>query len=876
MKICKYVKKLLCIGLIALLFCSQLFTVKVNAGRTIVDDTTEEIAIYNKEASCSVSSDKDYQILESNGFRYKILENETVAISGYYEGGTDIIIPERIEGKLVTRVDDKAFQGLEFVDTIVLPESLISIGNYAFFECRGLKSFTIPGGVESIGESAFRGCDSLKDIMLPPSVKEFGSYAFGETRWLEDARTLSPLVIVNNRLVDGQVCTGNVKIPEGVLEICGGAFFGSELSEIHFPEGVETIGEESFARCGNLVEAEFPESLTEIGDGAFQGCGSLSNVKLQGNVIKIGDGAFSFNPNLSSIELPESIREIGNDAFVNCNGLKTVTIPKNVVKIGIGAFGFCTGLLNISVDINNESYSSQEGMLYDKVMTRLIQCPAGTHGIVKIPEGVKEIEDYAFLGCSNIGKSVYLPNSVTEIGNHAFEFCGGLEYVKIPQSVTEIGDYAFHNCDGLVYMEIPEGVTKIGEDAFLDCSKELVIKTDKGSYAETYALNHKLNYRYMDDIEFEYKVLKDGTLEITRYFGYDDNVIIPVEIDGKFVTKIGEYAFHGYCVECSIVLPERITEIGRYAFEGIGLNHINFPEGLRKIGEYAFFQCPLTNIELPQSLIELGNCAFQWCNKLESVRIPGNITEIGYDAFFECRKLTLVVNRGSSVEAYAKKNELKYRYMDGTEPCSHTWRTSITKAVSAKNGSVIQTCTKCGEKNTTTIYAPKTITLSQTNFIYNNRNQKPSVTIKDSKGTLLSGKKDYSISYPKSMKNVGQYTVIINFKGKYTGTVKRNFTIVPQVSSILKVTPRKKGFTIKWRKQAVQVTGYEIAYSTDSRFTKKNTKIISVKEKNAVSKSISKLKPKKNYYVRIRTYKTVKGKKYHSEWSKEKKVTTKK
>ena len=141
---------------------------------------------------------------------------------------------------------------------------------------------------------------------------------------------------------------------------------------------------------------------------------------------------------------------------------------------------------------------------------------------------------------------------------------------------------------------------------------------------------------------------------------------------------------------------------------------------------------------------------------------------------------------------------------------------------------------------------------------------------------MLSSKTDYTVSYPKPMKNVGKYTVTIKFKGNYCGTVKKTFTIVPKGTSISKITPKKKGFTVKWKTQTAQATGYEIAYSIDGKFTKKNTKIVPISKNKTTSKSVGKLKAKKKYYVRIRTYKSVKGKKYFSEWSKVKTVAAKK
>lgn len=219
----------------------------------------------------------------------------------------------------------------------------------------------------------------------------------------------------------------------------------------------------------------------------------------------------------------------------------------------------------------------------------------------------------------------------------------------------------------------------------------------------------------------------------------------------------------------------------------------------------------------------------------------------------------------------------------GKLPPSHThsYQISVTPATTNANGSVTETCSKCGdEKSRTVIYAVKTAELSQTSYTYNGKEQKPSVTVKDSSGKALKDETDYTVSYPAGMKNVGRYTVTVTLKGNYSGTVTGTFDIVPKGTSISKLTAKKKGFTIKWKKQSSQTTGYEIQYSTSRKFTKKAAKTVTVRKKGATSKSVSKLKAKKKYYVRIRTYKTVKingeSMKLYSAWSKVKKVKTKK
>ncbi len=173
-------------------------------------------------------------------------------------------------------------------------------------------------------------------------------------------------------------------------------------------------------------------------------------------------------------------------------------------------------------------------------------------------------------------------------------------------------------------------------------------------------------------------------------------------------------------------------------------------------------------------------------------------------------------------------------------------------------------------------YYPQTTNLSTTNYTYNGKTKKPSVTVKNSKGKTIASS-NYTITYPSGRKAVGKYTVKIKFKGIYSGTVSKTFTIKPKATSVSNVTSGRKKFTVKWKKLTKQTTGYQIQYSTSSKFT--NAKTITVSKNKTTSKTISKLKAKKKYYVRVRTYKTVKvnekSTKIYSSWSKAKVITTK-
>ena len=204
----------------------------------------------------------------------------------------------------------------------------------------------------------------------------------------------------------------------------------------------------------------------------------------------------------------------------------------------------------------------------------------------------------------------------------------------------------------------------------------------------------------------------------------------------------------------------------------------------------------------------------------------------------------------------------------------HSYKTTTTKATTSKNGSIVTKCTVCGNvsKNTTIAY-PKTITLSASSYTYDGKVKTPSVTVKDSNGKNIASS-NYTVSNPSGRKNVGTYTVTITFKGNYSGTVKKSFTIKPKSTTVSSVTANSKAFTIKWKKQATQTTGYQIQYSTSSNFS--NAKTVTVSKNGTTSKKITGLTGKKKYYVRVRTYKTVGKTKIYSSWSASKTVTTKK
>lgn len=288
-----------------------------------------------------------------------------------------------------------------------------------------IKKVVIDNGVTSIGAYAFYNCDYLASVIIPNSVTSIGNGTFYD-------------------------CTF--------------------LASVTIPNSVTSIGDEAFRACRSLASVTIPDSVTSIGDWAFLYCPSLTSVTIPDGVTSIGVGAFSTCTSLANVTIPSSVTSIGGSAFEYCSSLTSVTIPDSVTSIGWYAFGNCTSLTGIWVDRDNNNYSSDaSGVLFDKNMTALIQCPSRFFGAYTIPDSVVSICSYAFHNCNYLA-SVTIPDSVTSIDHYTFCGCGSLESVTIPNNVTSIGEEAFSGCSSLTSVKIPCGVTRIGRYAFRDCS----------------------------------------------------------------------------------------------------------------------------------------------------------------------------------------------------------------------------------------------------------------------------------------------------------------------------------------------------------------------------------------------------------------------
>ena len=362
--------------------------------------------------------------------------------------------------------------------SVIIPNSVTSIGSYAFYNCSVLTSITIPNSLTSIERSAFDGTAWYNN--QPDGLVYAGKVAYSY-KGVMPANT-------------------SISMQEGTLGIADGAFSGcSGLTSITIPNSVKSIGESAFDDCSGLTSVTIPNSVTFIGKGAYYNCSGLTSITIPNSVKSIGAYAFGSCSGLTSITIPNSVTSIGGSAFSGCSGLSSVTIPNSVTSIGSNAFDGCSGLSFVTIPNSVTSigeyafqgtawYNNQpDGLVYaGKVAYKYKgKMPANTS--ISIQEGTLGIADGAFYGCSAL-TSITIPNSVTSISYEAFEGCSGLTSITIPNSVTSIEERAFYSCSGLTSITIPNGVTSIGSAAFCNCSCLTSITipnsvTSLGSYA---------------------------------------------------------------------------------------------------------------------------------------------------------------------------------------------------------------------------------------------------------------------------------------------------------------------------------------------------------------------------------------------------------
>ena len=380
---------------------------------------------------------------------------------------------------------------------ILFDANVTSIGDWAFNSCHNLTSIILPNSIITIGYSPFQQCKNMKEFKGKYAadggrclIKDNSIIAYAHASGTEYIIPDGVEVIAARSFCYNENLT-SVTISDSVISIEESAFYHcTNLKSLSIPNSVTIIGSGAFEWCLNLENITLPKGIKEISTGLFNNCENLSNITIPDNVVTIQYNAFMNCESLKNMIIPDGVTEIKRQAFYNCCSLTSITIPDSVTTIGDQAFESCDSLKIVDIGSNVTSfgnwvfrsclnierftgkYAADEGRCLIKD-NEIIAYANASGNEYTIPNGVVTIAWDSFCYCNNL-TNITIPDSVTTIGSGAFAYCTGLTSVIIPNKVTAIEEYAFEHCSNLKTITIGESVETIGVEPFYNCPLEII------------------------------------------------------------------------------------------------------------------------------------------------------------------------------------------------------------------------------------------------------------------------------------------------------------------------------------------------------------------------------------------------------------------
>ena len=616
-----------------------------------------------------------YEVTPDRAFKFELNgDKKSYYVKDFIGEQIDVGIPTEYNGMPVTVIGDCAFQ-MSDVQSIIIPDSITFIDDYAFSYCYELKSIKF-----------------MSETLLP----EFGNIPFDS---VEDAvfECHISLKAELGNLIDWNLDYG-----------CSIKTFGEE-TPAPGPDPVDpeitpdkaftfVLGNDGYTvskYLGGYKKVGIPatyngQPVTAIGKNAFEGFRSIESVTMPDSVTSIGSWAFYDCVELKSLKMPEGLKSIGANAFQRCNAMTEFNIPASVMDIGWDAFAFCKTLKDINVNADNEYFSDEDGVLFSKDKETLIYYSSSGRDAAhyEVPKGTVSIQEDAFKmhyqdssdsklvtigypsSLKNIGDRAFKQTNLQEItvygniemGSYVYDLCKNLKTVNVAEGVEILPKGMFYGVDNLENfnlpstlrviedealeryplndIELPEGLESIGKDAF--ASSKLTSVTIPSTVTKM-GDRAFYNINTLTDVEFA-PSSKLTTLNQYTFSGASklENVTLP---DG--LTTISHGAF-GSCVALdSIKLPNSMTTIGNGVFAYSGLKHASLSNSVSEIGDRTFYACSdLLTVSMPASLKQWGTQTFAYSGNLTTVYFPDNIkvNNIPYGTFIDCfsiRKIEL-------------------------------------------------------------------------------------------------------------------------------------------------------------------------------------------------------------------------------------------